>query len=96
MQRALATVLLFIFGCDAIEQAQNDAVNKEMKRIEKQVADDQVKQYDIAKRSGDKIQACVQAGIVKAAFLQAKDEGNYKKWMATEKADCAAAGMPSE
>lgn len=70
--------------------------NREMKRIEKAVADDQVKQYDIAKRNGDKMQACVQAGFVKAAFLQAKDEGNYKKWMATEKTDCAAAGMPSE
>lgn len=70
------------------------AVNQEMKRIEKSVADDQVKQYGIAKRSGDTLQACVQAGMVKAAFLQANDEVNYRKWMAAEKADCAAAGTP--
>lgn len=72
------------------------AVNQEMKQVEKAVAADQVKQYDIAKRSGDRMQTCVQAGTVKAAFLQAKDEDNYKKWMAVEKADCAAAGMPRD
>ena len=62
--------------------------------IENKVADDAVDQYNIAKRQGDKIQVCVQAGLVSAAYLQAKDEPNYKKWKAIEKQDCKVAGMP--
>ena len=60
---------------------------KEIKRIEKQVAQDAIKQYRIAKRHGSAIDAYVQAGIVAAAFLQAKDEANYKKWKKIEKKD---------
>jgi hypothetical protein len=65
-----------------------------MGQIEQKVATDAVAQYDIAKRNGDPIQTCVQAGMVSAAFLQAKDETNFNQWKATEKADCAKAGMP--
>lgn len=64
-----------------------------MKNIENQVAADAVTQYEIAKRQGDAMQTCVQAGMVSAAFLQAKDEANYTKWKATERADCARAGL---
>jgi len=39
---------------------------------------------------------CVHAGLVAAAYLQAKDEENYREWKATEKTDCVAAGLPSE
>jgi hypothetical protein len=58
------------------------------------VSADAVEQYGIAKRQGDKVQICVQAGFVAAAFLQAKDEAQYRRWKDTEAADCAAAGMP--
>lgn len=61
--------------------------------IEARVADDTVRQYQIAKRSGDAIAACVQAGLVVAAYLQAKDETNYGKWRVVEAADCRAAGV---
>lgn len=62
--------------------------------IENKVADDAVDQYNIAKRQGDKIQICVQAGLVAAAYLQAKDETNYNKWQAIKKSDCNTAGIP--
>lgn len=62
--------------------------------IENKVADDTVEQYNIVKRQGDKIQICVQAGIVAAAYLQAKDEKNYSKWQSIKKSDCRAAGIP--
>lgn len=62
--------------------------------IENKVAEDAVTQYNIAKSQGDKMQICVQAGIVSAAYLQAKDQENYNKWKTTEKADCTAAGLP--
>lgn len=75
------------------EQNVQAAVNTEMNRITNQVANDAVSQYHIAKRQGDKMQVCVQAGMVSAAYLQAKDEANYTAWKDTEKADCAAAGL---
>ena len=87
-------VALAVCGCDAMQQAQNEAAQAEMTRIETQVAEDAVKQYEIAKRGADAIQTCVQAGIVSTAFLQAKDEPNYTKWKAIERDDCAAAGLP--
>jgi len=64
-----------------------------MQSIEKQVARDSVEEYYIALRQGDKIQICVQAGMVSAAFLQAHDEINYQKWKRTEKSDCSLAGL---
>lgn len=66
-----------------------------MADIHSQVAADAVAQYEIAKRQGDPIQVCVQAGLVSAAYLQAKDEPHYMAAKTTEKADCARAGMPA-
>ena len=66
----------------------------DLQAIEKQVAADTVKQYEIAKRNGSAMDACVQAGFVTAAYLQAKDESNYKLWKITESSDCARAGLP--
>jgi len=56
--------------------------------IENKVANDAVQEYEIAKNQGDKTQICVQAGLVSAAYLQAKDESNYQKWKTIEKQDC--------
>jgi len=64
-----------------------------MQSIEKQVARDSVEEYCIALRQGDKIQICVQAGMVSAAFLQAHDKINYQKWKGTEELDCSRAGL---
>lgn len=79
--------LLFAFqSCDKL-------VENQMADIEKKVAEDSVSQYNIAKRQGDKIQICVQAGLVSAAYLQAKDEAKYSEWKSIESADCKAAGI---
>lgn len=61
--------------------------------IEAQVAADSVEQYDIAKKQGDPMMTCVQAGMVSAAYLQAKDDTNYNKWKDIEKSDCSKAGL---
>lgn len=58
------------------------------------VADDSIDQYELTKKHGSKIEICVHAGMVAAAFLQAKSEAKYAEWKAVEKADCAKAGMP--
>jgi hypothetical protein len=66
----------------------------ELSSIHRQVAQDAVAQFQIAKRGGDGTQTCVHAGMVAAAFLQAQDESAYRKWLAIEKQECAAAGVP--
>lgn len=87
MNKLIAGVLLAMVmtGCDSQEQQINT--------IHAKVADDAVEQYDIAKKQGDKVQICAQAGIVSAAYMQAKDEPKYNEWKAVEKADCKAAGI---
>ena len=64
-----------------------------MKNVEQSVALDQEQQYQIAKNQGDKMQICVQAGLVSAAYLQANDQENFNKWKAIETKDCRAAGL---
>ena len=83
----LGAASLLLAGC-------NELANRQMASIEAQVAQDSVAQYNIAKQQGDKMQICVQAGLVSASFLQAKDQANYNKWKSIEKTDCAAAGLP--
>lgn len=67
-----------------VEAAESD--------VEQKIARDAVAEYEIAKRSGDATQTCAHAGMVTAAFLQAQDEANYRRWLQTEKDDCNAAG----
>lgn len=61
----------------AQEREQNRLANR---TIEQKVAEDAVIEYEIAARQGDKMQMYVQAGMCCAAFLQAHDEANYRKW----------------
>lgn len=62
--------------------------------IYQRVADDAVAQYNIAKAQGDKIQICVQAGFVSAAYLQAQNQSSYNNWKDIQKMDCERAGIP--
>ena len=64
--------------------------------VEDKVATDAVEQYHIAVRDGTAMDRCVQAGMVSAAYLQAKDEAKYREWKETEEADCKAAGVPEQ
>ena len=78
------------FGGGGLEKQ----VDKNMQQITDKVAADASEQYWIAKRQGDLIQICVQAGLVSAAFLQSKDEPSYQKWKEIERNDCRHAGLP--
>jgi hypothetical protein len=64
--------------------------------IQNRVAADTVTQYGIAQRNGSAMDVCVQAGMVTAAYLQAKDEPNYQRWKQIEKADCEKAGLANQ
>lgn len=74
-------------GCDQLQQAQ-------MNDIHDQVVQQTLGQYRIAKDSGQAMDACVHAGLVAAAYLQAQDQQNYQQWKGTEQIDCAIAGLP--
>lgn len=87
--KKIVTVLAIavtLTGCDQAVEAQMDSTYDK-------VSSDMVAQYDIAKKQGDAMQTCVQAGMVSAAYLQAKDEAKYNEWKAIEKTDCKAAGI---
>lgn len=61
-----------------------------------QFAQDAVQKYEIAKRNGSPMDACVAAAFVASVFLQLKDEASYAAWKATEEEDCALAGQPKQ
>lgn len=66
-----------------------------MTAIHDKVAQDSVDQYEMVKRNkGSAVELCTYAGLVSAAYLQAKDEENYQKWKSIEKVDCKRAGLP--
>jgi hypothetical protein len=67
-----------------------------MGSIYQKVARDAVDRYELARKHGSAMQRCVQAQMVVAAFLQAKDEAQYAAWTVTQKADCAKAGLPQQ
>lgn len=70
-----------------------ETVQNNLDDIHEKVISDQIKQYEIAKRQGDPIQICVQAGLVTAAYLQAKYEYRYREWKEKESSDCKRAGI---
>jgi competence protein ComGC len=86
---AAVGILVFI----AIVIPKDKAIQKQMDRGMVKVAEDQIKAYNIAIESGNKMDAYVQAGIIKAAYLQAKDEEGYKKWSEIEAALSKELGM---
>lgn len=65
-----------------------------MQDIHNQVAQDAVKQFGIASQSGNAMDVCVQAGLVKAAYLQAQNAKEYASWVDVEKNSCKRAGLP--
>ena len=89
---ALLIGLAWYFFGGGIEQQAEAGLDE----IYATVAEDAVRQYRIAKANGGPMDACVQAGLVVAAFLQAQDEVAYSRWKKTERSDCAAAGVPAD
>jgi hypothetical protein len=62
--------------------------------IHNKVASDAEAQYRIVLRNGTRIDICVHAGLVAAAYLQAQNEAKYQQWKSTESSDCKLAGVP--
>jgi hypothetical protein len=81
----IAVIVLIFFGWLMFGGGAMKMGESNMQQIKNKVAEDAVAQYEIAKNNGDKMQTYMQAGMAAAAYLQAKDEANYKKWKAIEK-----------
>jgi hypothetical protein len=65
-----------------------------LKNLKDATALDLAEQFHIASKNGAKpMELCVQAGVVKAAYLQAKDEKQYQVWTALEDISCEEAGI---
>lgn len=82
-------------GCDAATDAVVEAEGDLGDHVMGSAAQDQIEVYEIAKRNGDKMQTCMQAGMIAQFFLQSKDEASWKEWSAKEDEDCEAAGIPN-
>jgi hypothetical protein len=87
----LVIILLgwYFWGGGMDRQVKND-----IQKIENSVASDAVSQYEIAERSGDKMQMYTQASLCAAAFLQAKDEANYRRWLDKQHRLAKEIGLP--
>jgi hypothetical protein len=89
----LSLLLLPAMGWFYFGGGLEHVASSNMKDINVQVAKDSIDEYDITKRQGDPMEICVHAGLVAAAYLQAKDGASYEHWKIVEKRDCAAAGL---
>ena len=90
----ISIVILIILSWYFWGGGMDKQVKNDMQKIEYSVAADAVSQYEIAERSGDKMQMYTQASFCAAAFLQAKDEINYKKWLDTQHKIAKQIGLP--
>lgn len=91
---SLLALVAGVVAWSAVQSASASAGAEQLSDIHDQVAADAVAQYRIARKSDDRMQVCVQAWFVAAAYLQAKNEAQFLQWKETEKADCEAAGVP--
>lgn len=86
---SLGILLLSLVGCTSPEQ-------KELEDVHREVIKDAIAQYEAIKKSDDKIEVCVYAGMVTAAYVQANNEKEAKKWKDIEDVDCKRAGIPMQ
>lgn len=81
----LSLILVFV-GCEQ-KNAHQDA-----KEVSGQIIKESINRYEIVKNSGNAMDTCIQAGIVKNTMLATQNETGSKKWISIEKKDCEKAG----
>jgi hypothetical protein len=89
-------IKLLTLSSTEIKNQINEDIDEQMRAIELKVVIDSIKQYKIAKEHGSAMDAYVQAGLVSAALLQAKESEKYKEWKVIERKEGIRAGMPPE
>lgn len=94
--QTLAALSFFIvfanwFSSDAMSATRNAL---SVSSIYEDAARESMGQHRIAKRRGDKVEACLMAARTAIAFRKAKDEYRSRVWRAKGEEDCAASGLP--
>lgn len=82
----LLALTFALAGCEQKDPHQE--AKEQMKLVSEQILKESVNRYEIVKNSGNTMDTCIQAGIVKSALLAAQDETGYLKWETIEKSDC--------
>lgn len=85
-----ALILVIII---AVTSSGKSAKKKLENNLNINVAEDTIEEYQLLKKNGDKMGACIRAGIITEAYLSAKDEAKWKEWKTIEKSDCKKAGL---
>lgn len=80
-------------GCKEVQKGMEQEVVESLDDTAEVLAADTIKEYEIAKRSGSAMDACLRAGLVAEFYLSAKNEADFKKWTAVKKKDCRRAGL---
>lgn len=90
---ALSFLVVFAnwFSSDAMSATRNAL---SVSSIYEDAARESIGQHRVAKRRGDKVEACLMAARAAIAFRKAKDEYRSRVWRATAGEDCAASGLP--
>jgi len=86
-------IIIFIISLTSCVEMYDEAIAKEVDKLEIQVANDAIKSYEIAMRNKSYMDAYIQTGIISISFLNANDEENYKKWKILEKQVAKKIGM---
>ncbi len=98
MKVILLFTLLTLLSCNKADINKLMLNNSQalLKDIRLQVAEDQIKQYDLSVKGGDKIEICVKARFVAEAFNQAGDSEKYLKWKLIQNCDCVKSKYPNQ
>lgn len=87
--KKFAKIAIIVFGVVLMLAIIGTALNsdeivlQEMDKTSIKIAEDLIKQYDIALRNNNITDAWVQASSISQSYLSAKDEKNYLKWKKT-------------
>jgi hypothetical protein len=60
------------------------------------VVQGELNKYSMVVQGGDRADICAQAGMVKAAMLQAQDSTGYAKWTRAQRILCTRDGTPTD
>jgi hypothetical protein len=74
----------------------NHPTDKSRQQDTDQITADAIREYEIARQSGNASEAYVHAAAVAEAFLQAHDQANYQKWVNIRRTEALRAGVPEE
>lgn len=98
MNKKVIQIVLTVVICACLPVIYMKIAEKQaaatMSNIERSVANDAVKQYEMAARHGDEIEMYTHAGMCAQAFLQIGDEANYRKWKNIEGQLATKIGLP--